>query len=897
MTGSWPSPRRPARCRSAPRRRSVAAGSGPGELLLVEPGRRAILEDTEAKTWVLRDLPIHDAARPTYEDRVDAATRGPRGRARPTTSCATSPDSTPSVPGSTSRRWRSKATSRCGAWATTRRRPAAAGSTGRSPTTSARRSPRSRTRPSTPNANGSSWTSGSSSAGGRRSSAARRAARGRVRLARPIVVDLDGLLAAMRAGGGRSSVRTLDATWDRDDGPGRSGRRRWIVSRPRPSPPSRRGAELLVLTDAAWSLERLPIPSILADGRRPHRADRGGPPRSDGPGRQRRRHPRRPRDGDGPRGRCDRRPAAARHRARRRAGGHARRRDAQPDRGRRRACVAAFEAGLRKTLARMGISAVASYIGGVAHRRRRPRRRSVVARCFPNAAAWPGRTTLADLGARQLRRRAAAAGHPRARRRSRAAPARPGLRAVPGRRRGPPVLAAHRRRDPGPRRRLTPTVAPRRHRRRPGPLPDRPGAAGERPVRAARRAARPARPRRRCRSTRSRTPASIVRRFVVSAMSVGALSPEAHQALTIGIQRAGGAANTGEGGEDPAWYEPGPRRPPPRRADQAGRVGPVRRHRRRTSPAPTSSRSRSPRARSPARAASCPGARRRPTSPPCAAARPGRATSARRRTTTSTRSRTWPSSSPTCGRSTRRARIGVKLVAGRGVGTIAAGVAKAGAVVHPPVRPRRRDRGVAAVVDQARRGAVGARPGRGPPDAAPQRPARPRRAAHRRRAADRPRPARGRAARRRGVRVRDGGARRDRLRHGPPVPSRHLPDRDRDPARGPPGQVRRDARRRRCATSRPSPRTSAASWQPSGHARSARSSARAGASCARARRPGAELAPVIGAGSVGGRRRRAGRDPSSAGRDIGRAPASALEVGIAAAFRGQGPVTRQRACA
>jgi glutamate synthase (ferredoxin) len=51
---------------------------------------------------------------------------------------------------------------------------------------------------------------------------------------------------------------------------------------------------------------------------------------------------------------------------------------------------------------------------------------------------------------------------------------------------------------------------------------------------------------------------SIARRFVVSAMSVGALSPEAHQALTIGIQRAGGAANTGEGGEDPAWYAIGP---------------------------------------------------------------------------------------------------------------------------------------------------------------------------------------------------------------------------------------------------------------------------------------------------------------------------------------------------
>src|SRR4029450_9492483 len=52
--------------------------------------------------------------------------------------------------------------------------------------------------------------------------------------------------------------------------------------------------------------------------------------------------------------------------------------------------------------------------------------------------------------------------------------------------------------------------------------------------------------------------ASIVRRFVVSAMSVGALSPEAHQALTIGIQRAGGPAPPGEGGEDRAWSRPGP---------------------------------------------------------------------------------------------------------------------------------------------------------------------------------------------------------------------------------------------------------------------------------------------------------------------------------------------------
>ena len=55
---------------------------------------------------------------------------------------------------------------------------------------------------------------------------------------------------------------------------------------------------------------------------------------------------------------------------------------------------------------------------------------------------------------------------------------------------------------------------------------------------------------------------AIVRRFVAAAMSLGALSPEAHEAITLGIQRAGGAANTGEGGEDPALYADAARRAP-----------------------------------------------------------------------------------------------------------------------------------------------------------------------------------------------------------------------------------------------------------------------------------------------------------------------------------------------
>ena len=47
---------------------------------------------------------------------------------------------------------------------------------------------------------------------------------------------------------------------------------------------------------------------------------------------------------------------------------------------------------------------------------------------------------------------------------------------------------------------------------------------------------------------------SIRRRFVSSAMSLGALSPEAHAALTIAMNRMNAKSNSGEGGEDPALF-------------------------------------------------------------------------------------------------------------------------------------------------------------------------------------------------------------------------------------------------------------------------------------------------------------------------------------------------------
>ena len=47
---------------------------------------------------------------------------------------------------------------------------------------------------------------------------------------------------------------------------------------------------------------------------------------------------------------------------------------------------------------------------------------------------------------------------------------------------------------------------------------------------------------------------SILMRFDSAGMSLGALSPEAHEALAIAMNRIGARSNSGEGGEDPARY-------------------------------------------------------------------------------------------------------------------------------------------------------------------------------------------------------------------------------------------------------------------------------------------------------------------------------------------------------
>ena len=47
---------------------------------------------------------------------------------------------------------------------------------------------------------------------------------------------------------------------------------------------------------------------------------------------------------------------------------------------------------------------------------------------------------------------------------------------------------------------------------------------------------------------------NILKRFDSAGMSLGALSPEAHEALAEGMNRIGGRSNSGEGGEDPKRY-------------------------------------------------------------------------------------------------------------------------------------------------------------------------------------------------------------------------------------------------------------------------------------------------------------------------------------------------------
>ena len=70
----------------------------------------------------------------------------------------------------------------------------------------------------------------------------------------------------------------------------------------------------------------------------------------------------------------------------------------------------------------------------------------------------------------------------------------------------------------------------------------------------------------------------IVKRFATGAMSFGSISREAHTTLAIAMNRIGGKSNTGEGGEEADRFKPMPNGDSHALGDQAGRLGPLRRH-------------------------------------------------------------------------------------------------------------------------------------------------------------------------------------------------------------------------------------------------------------------------------------------------------------------------------
>ena len=520
---------------------------GPGELFLVEPGRGLILEDAEAKAHLLRRLTIHDAPRPTHADPVpgdeeSSLVAGSAGLAGAT--AATTPSDLRFLAGLHAENARLDIRTMAleahePLWSMGDDTPTPAlGRLDRPIADHLRQAFAQVTNPPIDPERERAVMDLRVELG-RRSSllgGPPRASR-TLRLERPFLADLPALLRAFPG-----PVRRLDATWPAIDGA--AGLARALDRLAAEAVAAARGRiELLVLSDRGYGADRLPVPSILAAGA-VHTALTEA----------------------GLRGRADLVvetadvldvhgaamalatgatvvvPWLAVELAAELAGGRgAEELDVAATVGN---LLDAFDAGLRKTLARMGISTAASYIGGGLFESIELAA-DVRDRCFPAAPAWPGRIGLGELAERQLRRRAA----------SRAIAS-----GTPSNKLQDPGFARFR--ADGETHRYAPAIVSEIQLASGfADVAERANGATDRP------AATVVRDLLRVRRPRGHAPIplgqvesarSIARRFVVSAMSVGALSPEAHQALTIGIQRAGGAANTGEGGEDPGWYVPGP---------------------------------------------------------------------------------------------------------------------------------------------------------------------------------------------------------------------------------------------------------------------------------------------------------------------------------------------------
>ena len=399
-TGSWPRPRRPVRSRSRRPRRPGSGGSGPGELLLVDPRRGAILEDVEAKTEILRRSWRPDAPRTAFADRpivrnaspgsgpptapelrhvagldaerarLDIRTMVLDGQGAALEHGRRHADAGPGPDRSTGDG--SSPPGLCPGHEPADRPGARAGRDG-SPRR-ARASPGAARRHADRSADRSVSTGRSSPDSTRWSVDSDRAAcvawtrPGRPPMARPA--------SATRSTGWRPTRCSPSRPARSNCWRSATGRCRSIDRRSRAS--SRSGAVHTALSQAGLR------------GRADLVADSVG-------------HPRRPWPRDGDRDRRNGGPSPPRHRAGGRAGRRTRGAEEVGSAEAVGRLLDAFEAGLRKTLARMGISAVASYVGGALFETLELAP-EVVARCFPGAAAWPGRVGFAAFGRTRLRR-------------------------------------------------------------------------------------------------------------------------------------------------------------------------------------------------------------------------------------------------------------------------------------------------------------------------------------------------------------------------------------------------------------------------------------------------------------------------------------------------------------
>ena len=288
----------------------------------------------------------------------------------------------------------------------------------------------------------------------------------------------------------------------------------------------------------------------------------------------------------------------------------------------------------------------------------------------------------------------------------------------------------------------------------------------------------------------------ILKRFTTGGMSLGRPRPGGARDARGGDEpdRRDVELRRGRRGHPP--LHPGPERRPAPLADQAGRLGALRRHRplpllRRPDPDQDlpgrEARRGRPAARPQGRPVHRPAALRDPGRRPDLAPAPPRHLLDRGPEAADLRPARGEPEGDRLGQARRRGRGRHGRRRGR----------QGGRRPRRDRRPRRRHRRLAAVVDPAGRRPLGDRPRRDPADAAAKRPALADHRPGRRRHAHRPRRARRGDARRRRVRLLDRAPDRDRLHHDARLPPQHLPGRGRDPGPRAARALRRPPRARR----------------------------------------------------------------------------------------------------